>query len=1599
MSRYLLALVLFLMAGTNLKAQYCTANLYAFGCMSSNYIRSFSTSSGIGNIVNLGTGCGANNQSYTYYSNQTHVSTAGSSVSFKIVNSPTSYQNYKIWVDWNNNSSFTDVGEEVYSGSISQGDSVTATFLIPATAATGMKRMRVRSSYYTSNFTACSNELYGEVEDYNISIISSTPCSPTPVAGTAVSSMASVCPGNLFSVYLNGYTLASGSTIQWQSKPVSSTVWTNIAGATNTVIPVINQTSATDYRAYIICGSTSDTSSVVSVLQNANTQCYCSPNTGTPLVTMPGNQITNVSISSTTLNYSTTTAGSNGYSQVSPTSPNGTATLIPGDPYVFSASVLYFVSSAGLWFDFNQNGLFETTEKVPVTLNNNQATASFTVPYNTAAGQIGMRFFVSDYGNVSDPCTLQSDGEVEDYTLTIMSIPACSGSPSAGLATAPANTCPNSTFNVSLAGSTIASGLTYQWQSKSSTSSAWTDITGATTKVHAITGQTATTEYRAVVTCGNNSDTSTAVTVSQNAVTQCYCSPNNGNPLVTSPYNYLTNVSVVNTTLNYSSSNVVANGYSLVAPTPASNTATMNPGEFYIFNAAINTNVTTIGLWIDYNQNGTFETTEQIPVTVYLGAGTATASFTVPATASAGVTGMRVIATNSMMSTPCATMYSGEVEDFTITMVPLPACSGTPVAGTATSTQSSICPNTPFTLSLTGTSAVSGLSYQWQSKLASSSTWQDISGATTKLYVIANQTASTDYRAIVSCGTNTDTSAIVSVTQNSIVQCYCSPNNGFTFTNNGANTITAVSILGTGLNYSSSIAPTNGYTLVPATPSSNTATLVPGQSYIVNVSHTTSTSSGGLAIWIDFNQNGYFDNAEALTLTINPSTMIASASFTVPANAVAGTTGMRVMGSQWNAYSPCLPVSNGEVEDYTISISGTGPCTGAPVAGTTASTMSTVCPNSTFTLYLDGATVSYGLSYQWQSKPASSTSWTNIAGATALYYTVSNQSTATDYRAIVQCNTNADTSAPVSVAQNPFLQCYCSPSTGVVLVSWPSNNINNVSIPGTTLNSSSSTVPVSGYTLFPATSSFNTATLHPGQSYTMNVSIGSSWGPDVVMWIDYNQSGSFDPSEKINLSFNMSTNMASASFVIPQNAVPGSTGLRVSLSDGGSITDACTMIYDGEVEDYHVNIVVLPACSGTPVVGVATASLYNVCPNIPVNLSLTGTSAVSGLTYQWQSRPTAGGLWTNISGATTKNYTLTSQTIASDYRAVVTCSSSSDTSALVPIGQNPFAQCYCSPVNGTTLVNYSTNYISNVSILNTPLNASTWSTPTNGYTLQSPGSAFNTATLMSGQTYTFNASVSASWLYVSFWIDYNQSGTFDPSEKISTLINSSNVATATFTIPTNAVVGATGLRVSVSDNPVTLPCNMLYFGEVEDYTVTLDAPCSAPTLNAATQITASSATVNWNAVAGAANYEYVVDQNSMSPAGAGTVVNGTSFQATGLSDATTYYFHLRTYCGNNEYSSWSNQMFSTFPTSIGSIANDNSMLEVFPSPAREKITIRLKKAKGGTITLLDMKGKVLGTYSAEKAETVIDISSLAQGMYLIRYNNARYTEFVKINKL
>ena len=80
-------------------------------------------------------------------------------------------EGYAVFIDYNADGDFEDVGETVYTIAANTLTSIVGTFTIPSTATLGPTRMRV-SLRYNAIPTACQTFDYGQVEDYTVNIVS-----------------------------------------------------------------------------------------------------------------------------------------------------------------------------------------------------------------------------------------------------------------------------------------------------------------------------------------------------------------------------------------------------------------------------------------------------------------------------------------------------------------------------------------------------------------------------------------------------------------------------------------------------------------------------------------------------------------------------------------------------------------------------------------------------------------------------------------------------------------------------------------------------------------------------------------------------------------------------------------------------------------------------------------------------------------------------------------------------------------------------------------------------------------------------------------------------------------------------------------------------------------------------------------------------------------------------------------------------------------------------------------------------------------------------------------------------------------------------------
>jgi hypothetical protein len=368
--------------------------------------------------------------------------------------------------------------------------------------------------------------------------------------------------------------------------------------------------------------------------------------------------------------------------------------------------------------------------------------------------------------------------------------------------------------------------------------------------------------------------------------------------------------------------------------------------------------------------------------------------------------------------------------------------------------------------------------------------------------------------------------------------------------------------------------------------------------------------------------------------------------------------------------------------------------------------------------------------------------------------------------------------------------------------------------------------------------------------------------------------------------------VTSATYTVQYRVVGTSTWTTVASSTNSTTLSGLTSStqYEAQVRSNctstssaysaSVNFTTGAGCVVSVPTGLAASGITSTGANLTWNV-------VASATYDVQYRVVGSGTWTTVA-ASSNSTVLSGLTASTQYEAQVRSKCASTTSA------------YSASVNFTTLITQLTycaskgnsvadEYIGRVQ-LGTINNLSGANAGYGNFTAQSTNLTKSTAYTITvtptwtGSTYPEGYSV---------WIDYNVDGDFtDAGEQVWTRAAATTTpATGSFTVPATATNGATRMRVSMKYNGIPTSCETFSYGEVEDYTVNIQAAVvdtqapSTPTNFAASGITNTSANLSWTASTdnvGVTGYEIRVNGVlNGSPA-------GTTYSLTGLTASTTY---------------------------------------------------------------------------------------------------------------
>lgn len=336
-------------------------------------------------------------------------------------------------------------------------------------------------------------------------------------------------------------------------------------------------------------------------------------------------------------------------------------------------------------------------------------------------------------------------------------------------------------------------------------------------------------------------------------------------------------------------------------------------------------------------------------------------------------------------------------------------------------------------------------------------------------------------------------------------------------------------------------------------------------------------------------------------------------------------------------------------------------CTGTPEAGTVPAVITNCSP---FVLVSTGAAEHAGIKGQWESAPAGTNSWSPVAGAiNARSLLEVPPKTATDYRYRVTCTATGLSAASdiIQTTMQPADDCYCIPTNngfyapGAIPYFYTSGALQNVS----TIEEKDTKDRYTDYT-------DHTIAQLAGDSVVFQTLIGKGW--KLSIWVDWNQDGDFtDEGELVFFDGLPNGGTITASFKVPENALPGRTRMRVGIVWSSQFAYPCPQYNETAArEDYSFEVVPRTACTGKPDAG-TVADHFNIPRARAFTLATKGQSAGVGygLVGQWQYRNVGESDWFSIEGATgTAHHVEVSPVKETYYRYILTCVASglSDTS-------------------------------------------------------------------------------------------------------------------------------------------------------------------------------------------------------------------------------------------------------------------------------------------------------------------------------------------------
>ncbi len=567
-----------------------------------------------------------------------------------------------------------------------------------------------------------------------------------------------------------------------------------------------------------------------------------------------------------------------------------------------------------------------------------------------------------------------------------------------------------------------------------------------------------------------------------------------------------------------------------------------------------------------------------------------------------------------------------------------------------------------------------------------------------------------------------------------------------------------------------------------------------GQADSVNLI-TGGTLNERVKIWVDLDNNSILDDVNELVYTSNSALKFHAGTFVIPNGTVLDTPLRMRISSDWDASAvptPCSTPEYGQVEDYMVRVK---PNPNPPVAAFSVSDTVTCSGDVDF---FDEST---NLPTEWKwffgdgdSSQAQNPSHTYLNSGTFTVTLIATNNNGS-HSEIKTNHVTYNSNAPVAASCFPTTSSFCC-NYGILKVNL--GTINNSSP-----NASEGNVD------FSCSSS---ATLMEGINYTLSMETNTTLAQDFNIYLDMDNDGAFDESTELIKTIRGKIN-PSDNFKIPAGAILNtSLRLRICADHEGSTITACGALANGQSEDYSITVT---ENTNPPVANFSTDETTR-CDSV---FSFTNSSENTITSV----------LWDFGDGETSTDFEpIHNYTDEGVYTVSLTVTNSYGSDVLT---RETYITRNIKPKDACTVSSGGPNWVSagvkNVNIADAGLFNNTSADDDKSY---KDYSCEYTAEFNSGDTYQFIVYTgSEDAEQVKIFIDWNDDGELDEFTELvmneTAYVNHDTY----FTIPTDASVARNKrLRMRVmaaivdQGNFIGGPCDDVFWGEIEDYSVIVD---------------------------------------------------------------------------------------------------------------------------------------------------------------------------------